>query len=54
MVLSRAQCITIMTHILEELFDQDPDSNLHKTMTHNGFRSPIDLCGEDYAQLDGY
>ena len=54
MVLSRAQCVTIMTHILEDLFDQNPDSNLHKAMTHNGIRSPIDLCSEDEVQLDGY
>src|SRR5687768_1790800 len=54
MVLSRAQCAAIMTHILEDLFDHDPDSNLPKAMTHNGIKSPIDLCAEDEAQLDGY
>src|SRR6476660_5766354 len=54
MVLSRAQCAAIMTHILEQVLDQDPDSNLHKSMTLNGIKSPIDLCGEDEDQLDKY
>ena len=54
MVLSRAQCAAIMTHILETVFDEDPDSNLHKSMKHNGIKSPIDLCAEDEVQLDLY
>jgi hypothetical protein len=54
MVLSRAQRADIMTHILENIFDQDPDSNLHKSLKHNGILSPHDLCAEDEAQFDGY
>ena len=54
MVLSRAQCAAIMTHILENVFDKDPDSSLHKSMKHNGIESPIDLCAEDEDQLDQY
>ena len=54
MVLSRAQCAAIMTHILENVFDEDPDSDLHKSMKHNGIKSPIDLCSEDEDQLDNY
>ena len=54
MVLSRQQCTAIMTHILETVFDQPPDSNLHKSLRHNAIVSPHDLCSEDDAQLDGY
>ena len=54
MVLSRAQCAAIMTHILENVFDEDPDSNLHKSMKHTGIKSPIDLSAEDKDQLDLY
>lgn len=43
-----------MTHILETVFDEDPDSNLHRSMKHNGIKSPIDLCAEDEDQLDLY
>ena len=43
-----------MTHILETVFDEDSDSNLHKAMKHNGIKSPIDLCAEDEDQLDLY
>src|SRR6187549_3534209 len=54
MVLSRAQRADIMTHILENIFDQDPDSPLHKSLQHNGILSPHDLCAEDETQFDGY
>ena len=43
-----------MTHILETVFDQPPDSNLHKSLKHNAILSPHDLCAEDDTQLDGY
>lgn len=54
MVLSRAQYVAIMILILEQVLDQDPDSNLHKSMTLNGIKSPIDICVEDENQLDIY
>jgi len=43
-----------MKYVLETLFDQDPDSNLHKSLKHNGILSPHDICAEDEAQFDGY
>ena len=43
-----------MTYILETIFDQDPDSSMHKAMAHNGIKSPIDLCAEDEGQFDFY
>ena len=40
-----------MTHILENVFDEDPDSNLHKSMVYNDIKSPIDLCAQNEDQL---
>ena len=36
------------------MFDQDPDSGLHRALSHNCILSPHDICTEDDNQLDGY
>ena len=52
MVLSRAQRTQVMTHILEEVLLQLPDSNIHRAMTHNLITSPHDLCVEDEKDIE--
>jgi hypothetical protein len=54
MVLSRAQKSAIMKHILENIFDQDADSMLHKALKYNDITSPHDLCMEDEKQFETY
>ena len=54
MVLSRLQKGVIMTYILETLFDQDPDSDLHKAMAHNKATDPLDLTSPPVSELDGW
>ena len=43
MVLSHVQCEAALQHILENVFDLDPDSPLHKAFKYNGITSPADL-----------
>ena len=43
MVLSRAQRQAALIYILEDTFDLDPDSPLHKILAENAITSPFDL-----------
>ena len=43
MVLSHVQCEAALQHILENVFDLDPDSPLHKAFKYNSISSPNDL-----------
>ena len=46
MVLTKAQKQDVVKHLLEEIFEQDPDSELHKTLAYNKITSPIDLINQ--------
>src|SRR5687767_2109185 len=43
-----------MTHILEEVFDMDPDSELHRACTCMGVRDPFMLCAFSDDQLNAF
>ena len=51
MVLSRALKKLALTHILEQVMDQDPDSPLHKALDAAVIKSPHDICMLDYDAL---
>ena len=52
MVLSRIQKTAVMTHILEIVLDQDPDSNIHKALATNDITSPHDLSMMDEDDIN--
>ena len=52
MVLSSNQQAVIMEHILEKVFDQDHDSDLHKSLALNQINSPYDLCMTSDDEID--
>ena len=43
MGMTRQQKQAALTHILEGVFDLDPDNVVHKALTRNAIRSPFDL-----------
>ena len=52
MGLTRTEKKAAVKHILEMVFDQDPDSPLHKAFIHAGIASPYDLIAMDDDDLD--
>ena len=54
MVMTRQQKAAIMKHILEDLFDMDPDSDLHRAFSLYGARDPIMLISFPDNDLDAW
>ena len=46
MVLTKAEKEEVIKYLLETIFQQDPNSELHKTFTYNKIMSPITLIGQ--------
>lgn len=52
MGLTRQQKRDAIKHILEQVFDQDPDSHLHNALEINGITSPFDLISMNEVEYE--
>ena len=52
MPLTREQKKAAMKHLLEVVFDLDPESRLHKALEHNQILSPHDIMSLPHVDYD--
>src|SRR5687767_137443 len=51
MVLTKAKKREILLYVLENIFEEDKDSELHKVVSHNKIRSVLDILTIDNSAM---
>jgi hypothetical protein len=52
MVLTKAKKKQILFHVLEQVFEEEVDSNLHKVVAHNNAKSIFDITVMEDSAID--